>query len=516
MLSEPLRTADATLRPATSKNASAGVPAGVPGPRSPPIPPGNRITPSPRRPVEEIRRRRPQQWINSYRRNLIRTDLVVVIAMVFASQTIRLDGNATVAVRGTHGFSYYLLSTALILLWVTALGINGVWDQKMLGAGPSEYRRIMQASFYLFGFIAILSYLARADVARGYLAMALPLGLFGLLGGRWVWRQLLHEHRRAGSHMNTVLVIGDLASATALATRLKQSPNSGYRVSGLCVPRRPAPQRETEQPGRFVVMGHLDNVTQAIERSSADTVAVSASEHFGSEQVRQLAWQLEGTGVGLILAPALTDVAGPRIHIKPVAGLPLMHVQEPQFRGPKLVLKTALDLAVAGTALVLLSPVLAVVAILIKLSDRGPAILPTRARRPGGPDVHGLEVPVHADRRRPADRRGQSSVRTGRVGVLQVFFGLADHRYRPRHPVDQHRRATAAVQRAVRADEHRRPATVGAGRGCGDRKLPGKADAGSPRDHRAVAGVRAVGRWIRRSGSGWISTTSRTGPWLGI
>ncbi len=320
-----------------------------------------------------IRERRPHHWMSTYRRNVMCTDVVIVAGMVFASQTIRFPGRATMAVTGAHGFNYWMLSMGLVLTWVLSLGINGVWDQKVLGSGPSEYRRIMQASFYVFGFIAILSYLARADIARGYLAMALPLGLTGVLAGRWVWRQLLHEHRRSGSHMNSVLVIGGRSSAVALASRLRSAPDFGYRVSGLCLP--PAAVASGSATGEldgFPVVGSLDEVVAAIDRVRADTVAVSASEYFGSEQVRQLAWQLEGSGVGLFLAPALTDVAGPRIHIKPVAGLPLMHVQEPMFKGPKLVIKTALDLIGAALALVLLSPVVLLVATAIKLDDRGP------------------------------------------------------------------------------------------------------------------------------------------------
>ena len=64
----------------------------------------------------------------------------------------------------------------------------------------------------------------------------------------------------------------------------------------------------------------------------ADMVAVASSESFGSEEVRRLAWRLEGSGVAIALVPALTDVAGPRIHVRPVAGLPLMYVEEPDSR----------------------------------------------------------------------------------------------------------------------------------------------------------------------------------------
>jgi exopolysaccharide biosynthesis polyprenyl glycosylphosphotransferase len=99
---------------------------------------------------------------------------------------------------------------------------------------------------------------------------------------------------------------------------------------------------------------------------------VAASESFGSEQVRRLAWTLEGSGVAIALVPALTDVAGPRIHIRPVAGLPLMYVEEARFSGPKLVAKTVVDVIGSSLALILLSPLLVVVALAIKLGDRGP------------------------------------------------------------------------------------------------------------------------------------------------
>lgn len=311
--------------------------------------------------------------MTAYRRRVIFTDVVVVGGMVFASQAIHFKGDGGAPVSGLSGFSYWTLSLGLVLAWLAALGINGVWDKKILGSGPSEYRRIMQASLYLFGFIAILSYLGRADIARGYLAMALPLGLFGLFGARWVWRQLLREYRRTGSHMNSVVVVGGRTSAVALAAGLRRAPGYGYRVAGLCLPPKEFEplMADTEVDG-FPVVGNLTDVMGAIEEAGADTVAVSASEYFGSEQVRDLAWQLEGSGVTLFLAPALTDVAGPRIHIKPVAGFSLMHVQEPLFKGPKLFIKTGLDLLVAVTGLIALSLVLLVVAVVIKLSDRGP------------------------------------------------------------------------------------------------------------------------------------------------
>lgn len=318
--------------------------------------------------------RRPDRgWVSSYRIKLIVTDVAIVSAMVVASQAIRFAGSSRLVVGGVGPVNYWLVSAVLIVAWLGALGINGAWDHKVLGAGPSEYRRIIQASMYLFGFVAIAAYLLHVEIARGYLAMALPLGLAGLIAGRWVWRRLLSEYRRAGTHMNRVVVIGGHLTAATLATRLRNQPSAGYRVSGLCVP-GPDDRGEgdPEEIDGFPIIGTLDDVFAAIARSDADTVAVAASDRFGPDHVRALAWQLEGTGIRLVLAPALTDVAGPRIHVKPVAGLPLMHVEEPRFTGPKLVAKTALDFVVATLAVVLLSPVLLGAAIAIKAGDGGP------------------------------------------------------------------------------------------------------------------------------------------------
>ncbi|MBM9477790.1 sugar transferase [Nakamurella flavida] len=313
------------------------------------------------------------RWVTSYARHLFLTDLVVVTAMVLLAQGIRFESVFDVTIAGMSDLNYWAVSGVLVVLWMLALAVNGGYDRKILGSGPREYHRVVNASLYLFGFIAIVSYLGRLDIARGYLVLALPLGLVGILAGRWVWRLLLREHRRTGTHLHNVLVVGSRRSALDLATRLRSAPDFGYRVSALCLPTTGiGPVGPTGDVGGFPVIGDLGDVLAAIRSSGVDTVAVSSSEQFGSEEVRRLGWQLEGSGIRLCLAPSLTDVAGPRIHIKPVAGLPLMHVEEPRFRGPKLVLKTALDLSVAGVGLLVLSPVMLAVALAIAVKDPGP------------------------------------------------------------------------------------------------------------------------------------------------
>src|SRR6202042_1568455 len=76
----------------------------------------------------------------------------------------------------------------------------------------------------------------------------------------------------------------------------------------------------------------------------------------------------------LCVAPALLDVAGPRTTIRPVAGLPLLHMDHPEFTGIRRVVKAAFDRTLAGTALLILAPLFLVIIGIIRLADSGPGL----------------------------------------------------------------------------------------------------------------------------------------------
>ncbi len=111
----------------------------------------------------------------------------------------------------------------------------------------------------------------------------------------------------------------------------------------------------------------------ALRKTGADTVAVGAWSDLSQSDLRRLSWQLEGSGVDLVVAPSLTDVAGPRIHIRPVSGLPLLHVEEPEFSGIRRLLKNTVDRTVALVALLMAAPLLLALAIVVRVTSRGPA-----------------------------------------------------------------------------------------------------------------------------------------------
>ncbi|MCR2801910.1 sugar transferase [Microbacterium sp. zg-Y818] len=315
-------------------------------------------------------------WRRRYARRLALTDLLVLIWVVYGTQIAWFGlGNAEVTMREDSRiseFSYWAFSAGLIALWMWALTLFDTRDHRIIGTGPTEYARVGRASFSLFGAIAIVAFLSRIDVARGFLLLSLPLGILVLVFVRWLWRQWLLAQRSGGKYSARVLLVGSERSVAQTARELLRAPRAGYVVVGVCVPSEPNPSvaREIGVPA----VGTVDAVEAAIVASGADTVIVTSTDDLPPDKVKQISWGLEAGRQHLVLAPSITDIAGPRIHTRPVAGLPLIHVETPRFTRGQRLSKRLMDLIVATVGLIAISPVLFILAMCVKFSSPGPIL----------------------------------------------------------------------------------------------------------------------------------------------
>ncbi|MCW3765186.1 sugar transferase [Paenarthrobacter sp. PAE-2] len=311
-------------------------------------------------------------WRTRHSWRLALVDAFVVIWAVLGAYIGRF-GFTTDPSGSEHEFAYAVLSVGLAAAWWLMLGAWNSRHSRILGAGPDEYKRVAAASLWLFGLLAIVSYVLRVDTARGYVAIALPVGLVGLLLGRWLLRQHLGFSRQRGESMSRLLLLGGPSAVAHLASSLHREKQAGYLPVAAYMPGN-TEQLEVEPVSNLPVLGHESDtasVLDAIDRCEADAVAVSAGVQLHPQTIRHLGWELAARNIGLIMAPALTDVAGPRIHTQQVAGLPLIHVTTPTLDGGQRVAKRLFDVAVSGLLILLTAPLMGLIALLVKLDSRG-------------------------------------------------------------------------------------------------------------------------------------------------
>jgi exopolysaccharide biosynthesis polyprenyl glycosylphosphotransferase len=308
--------------------------------------------------------RHSSAWITSYLRTVVVADGMCAVA----AGTLALVG------RFSHWASLpreYLIFTAVLpVLWWTSVALVRGYDARLIGAGPDEFRKIVNAGVGLTAAVAFVSFATKSDVARGYVVIALPcVTLFDLLA-RYGLRKRLHRARRKGACMRRVVAVGHAAGVADLITELRREKYHGLSVVGACLTGGTMLAEIAGVP----VRGGVGHVPAALAEFEADTVAVVASRDLTGLRLRELAWELEATGTDLCVAPALLDVAGPRTTIRAVAGLPLLHVEHPEFSGVRWVIKGLFDKLAAISALLILAPLLVGIAVVIALREGRPVL----------------------------------------------------------------------------------------------------------------------------------------------
>lgn len=316
-----------------------------------------------------------KNWRTRYSRRLAVIDAFVIVWAVAGAYIVRF-GIESRPGEYRQDVAYALTSVVLVGAWWLMLSAWSSRESRILGSGADEYKRVAAASLWLFGFIAIISYVLRIDTARGYVGVALPVGLVGLLISRWLLRQHLTLERNRGHSMSNLLLLGGRSAVAHLASSLERSKHAGYLPVAAYTPSN-AQEFSAQPVAGLPVLGHkpdAHSIMSAINQCKADAVAVSAGVQLHPQTLRHLGWELAARNIALIMAPALTDIAGPRIHTQQVAGLPLIHVTTPTLEGGQRVAKRLFDVVLSGVLICLSFPLMVILALLIKVDSLGPVL----------------------------------------------------------------------------------------------------------------------------------------------
>ncbi|PZE86209.1 sugar transferase [Curtobacterium sp. MCBD17_032] len=297
------------------------------------------------------------------------TDVLVLVVAFAVAHAVRFPGTSFPLRSGAPG---WVVAPLTVALWATLLTTMRTRDPRVLGLGGDEYRRLCTAGLTTGGVLAVVAFLFDLQIARGYVAVAFPLAIVLLVLARTVWRAALVRCRAAGRHLVDVLVVGELEDVAYVGGRVVSTPAAGYRVRGVLTDCASATRSVTVGPTTSEVLGGVDDVVAVASRTGVGAVVFAGEVHGGHERLRRLGWELEGQGVELVVSSPLVDVAAARVHHRAVDGLPLLHVETPDYR--RRTGKRLFDVVGAVSGLLVLAPVAAVIALAILVDDGGPVL----------------------------------------------------------------------------------------------------------------------------------------------
>ncbi|MGH3897237.1 MAG: sugar transferase [Pseudonocardiaceae bacterium] len=301
-------------------------------------------------------------WEIRYARAVAVADLT---AMAVSLGLHRWWGQAT----GIDGLPF-TLALGLMTLTAVALGFARAWDPSALGQGSEEFSRLLRALVTVAVLIGLVGLALKLPAVRPYVFGVIPLAFVLAAVGHLALRKVLHRHRRNGARMHEVLAVGAEDAVAKLIARTRRATHHGWAVTAACTP-----SGVGTDGGSSIfdipVVGDLDSVANVAGSGKYRVVSVAQTPGWSSQRLHHLAWDLEGTGAELVVDPGLMEIAGPRMHVAAVDGLPLLRLTEPAFTGLPRVVKAMGDRLAAALLLLLIAPVMIALAISVR-SDGGP------------------------------------------------------------------------------------------------------------------------------------------------
>ncbi|WP_190081820.1 sugar transferase [Streptomyces longisporoflavus] len=319
-------------------------------------------------------RRPASDWEQRYRRTVIISDTVVT-AVVVAS--IGIFFGARDAANWHEKWGILAFGTELLVL--AALAMSRAWVPAVLGQGAEEFRRLGRSLFTAVVVLALGGIALTSRNIKLWIFVAVPAIALVTMTARYLLRLWLHKQRKEGRCLRPVLAAGSLATVSDLIARTRKFPHLGWQVDAVCT--TDGLGLDGDRLDGVPVVGQLTDVANHVHRDGYRVVAVTPDPHWSPDRLQRLAWNLEGSDAEMVVAPVLMEVAGPRLHVDAVLGIPLLRVSMPAFTGGRRVVKGVVDRLGAAILLVLFAPLMVLVGLLVLAESRGGALY--RQRRVG-------------------------------------------------------------------------------------------------------------------------------------
>ena len=321
------------------------------------------VTPPGRLPTSRLSGALPgPRWESRYRLAVIASDLLATLLAV------SLVGGFVILPSHRHWSLPIELAVTTILVVCAALPLHRSWHPSVLGQGAEEFRRLGRGLATAVVVLALGGLAGGLPDMRPWVFVVVPAVAVLATAQRYQLRRFLHRARRSGRCLLPVLAAGGPDTVLDLIDRTRRAPHLGWRVEAACTTGN---RRVSGDIDGVPVVGGLADLARHVRRGPYRIVAVTGDAYWTPSRLRQLAWDLEGSDAEMVVAPVLMEIAGPRLHVTGVLGMPMLRVTAPVFTGTRRVIKEIVDRTGAALLLALFSPVLVAVALAVVADSRG-------------------------------------------------------------------------------------------------------------------------------------------------
>ena len=275
--------------------------------------------------------------------------------------------------QGMGGFSDY--AGVVLAQAVSVLGVFVLSRLYRLTRGPSRvdefYSIIAFTTVGTLMGVALVSLLFKnspleLDYSRGMIFYGWGLTILFVTAGRVVHGQVRARLRRQGWGRDRVLVVGTGEVGRMIFQKVQSNPGLGYEGAGFV-----AADGEDGTASAVPILGHASELARIIDENQIDEVIIALPEATHQE-ILMLISECERGKVVIRVFPDVFQIMASQVSIGDLGGLPLLTVRDIALRGWKRTAKRLMDMVGASVGLVLISPLMMLMAILVKLDSRGP------------------------------------------------------------------------------------------------------------------------------------------------
>ena len=278
---------------------------------------------------------------------------------------------------------YFPSSLALTLILLFVYWREGLYSVRRRRSWLDDVYTILRGIVTSVAALYVISLLYRAVLYSRLIFAYAGIAVFVLLAtARALEKFIQGQLRRRGYGVQRVLIVGAGETGRTIMRNTVAQPELGYQVVGFVDDK---PERGNRDIGRFKGLGSTDHIDEVVKDHQVDVVIITLPWQY-HRRIMSIMAQCERAQVSVRTVPDLFQMSLSHVDIDDLGGIPLIGIKSVSISGWNLALKRAMDVVFASLCLILLSPLMLVIAALIKLDSPGPAVFKqTRIGRGGRP-----------------------------------------------------------------------------------------------------------------------------------